>query len=193
MPARPNLTVVGVAGCGNTKSSNTSSSSTSSSASASASSTAAAPADYTTLLIGAGDIHAPGDTFTMRQPQPNPDGKPGVAASFVNAAGTRQIIDTILVLASPGQATASLNATKTSAGTAVSGSSTQSVDVGTGGTTITGTSPDGSKAVTILLFTEGKAVATLEFDSAASDPVPAEFVTEVGQKQDAAIKSGLPG
>ena len=64
--------------------------------------------------------------------------------------------------------------------------------LGTGGTTIAGTSPDGAKAVTILLFTEGRSIVTLEFDSAANDPVPPDFVTDVGQKQDSAIKSGLP-
>jgi hypothetical protein len=53
--------------------------------------------------------------------------------------------------------------------------------------------PGRIQSVTMLLFTEGKAFTTLEFDSAPSDPVPPEFVTDVGQKQDAAIKSGLPG
>src|SRR5436305_12727085 len=61
--------VVGAAGCGN-KSSSTSSSSTSSTSKTTASSTAAAqPTDFTQLLIKASDIQAPGDTFTMQQPQ----------------------------------------------------------------------------------------------------------------------------
>ena len=58
---------------------------------------------------------------------------------------------------------------------------------------VSGSSPDGSKAVTVLLFTESKAFVTLEFDSKPGDPVPPEFVTDVGQKQDAALKAGLPG
>ena len=62
----------------------------------------------------------------------------------------------------------------------------------TGGTMVSGTSPDGSKAATVLLFTEGKAFTNLEFDSAPNDPVP-QFVTDVGQKQDTAIKNGLHG
>jgi hypothetical protein len=45
--------------------------------------------------------------------------------------------------------------------------------------------------VTVLLFTEGKAFTNLEFDSAPNDPVPTQFVTDVGQKQDTAIKNGL--
>jgi hypothetical protein len=34
---------------------------------------------------------------------------------------------------------------------------------------------------------------TLEFDGKPEDPVPPAFATDLGQKQDAAIKSGLPG
>ena len=58
---------------------------------------------------------------------------------------------------------------------------------------VSGTSPDGSKAVTVLLFTEGRAVVRLEFDSATGDPMPAQVVTDVGKKQDIAIRTGLPG
>jgi len=57
---------------------------------------------------------------------------------------------------------------------------------------VSGPSPDKSKAVTVLLFTEGKAFTTVEFDSAPDDPVPPEIVTDIGQKQDDAIKNGLP-
>ncbi|MDT5053312.1 MAG: hypothetical protein QOF66_1678 [Mycobacterium sp.] len=57
---------------------------------------------------------------------------------------------------------------------------------------VSGPSPDKSKAVTVLLFTEGKGFTTVEFDSAPDDPVPPEIVTDIGQKQDDAIKNGLP-
>ena len=53
--------------------------------------------------------------------------------------------------------------------------------------------PEGSKAVTVLLFTEGKAFVNLEFDSPPNGPVPPQFVTDVAQKQDTAIKNGLHG
>ncbi|EUA30908.1 putative conserved membrane protein [Mycobacterium xenopi 3993] len=65
-------------------------------------------------------------------------------------------------------------------------------NVGTGGVTISGDLPDKSKGVTVLLFTEGKAFVTLEFDGPTGVPAPPEFVTDVGQKQDASIKKGLP-
>ncbi|HEX7425663.1 MAG TPA: hypothetical protein VF328_01300 [Mycobacterium sp.] len=47
--------------------------------------------------------------------------------------------------------------------------------------------------MTVLLFTEGRAVVRLEFDSAPGDPMPPQVVTDVGKKQDIAIRTGLPG
>ena len=44
--------------------------------------------------------------------------------------------------------------------------------MGTGGTMVSGTAPEGSKAVTVLLFTEGKAFVNLEFDGPPNGPVP---------------------
>jgi hypothetical protein len=67
------------------------------------------------------------------------------------------------------------------------------IAVGAGGTTISGPSPDGSKGVTVLLFTEGRAFAELEFDGPPDDLVAPDFVADVGTKQDAAIKRGLAG
>ena len=65
--------------------------------------------------------------------------------------------------------------------------------VGSAGVMQSGTSPDGSKSVTVLLFTGGPASVTLEFDGPPQDPVTSDYVTMVGQKQDAAIKNGLHG
>jgi hypothetical protein len=57
---------------------------------------------------------------------------------------------------------------------------------------VAGTSPDKSKVVTVLLFTDGKAFVTLEFDGAPSDVVPTDYALEVAQQQDAAVKNKLP-
>jgi hypothetical protein len=54
-------------------------------------------------------------------------------------------------------------------------------------------SKDGSKAVNTIAFYEGTAVVTMEFDSPVNDPLPQGFPIAVAQKQDAAVKSGLPG
>jgi hypothetical protein len=47
--------------------------------------------------------------------------------------------------------------------------------------------PDGVQSVTVLTFAEGNAATTIEFDGPATDPAPADFVVELGQKQAAAI------
>ena len=183
-----------VASCSSNKSStSTLSSSASSSATSSKSSSAPAqPSDYTGLLIKETDISAGGEPFIAMAPTPNPDGKPGVAGEFHNQSGTRVIGDTILILPDASAAATALEDAKGALGTTVTGNP-QPAAVGTGGTMVSGTSPDGAKAVTVLLFTEGKAFTTLEFDSAPDDPVPPDGVIDIGQKQDAAIKNGLPG
>ena len=42
-----------------------------------------------------------------------------------------------------------------------------------------------------MLFTEGKALVTLEFDGPSYALAPPEFVTDVGQKQDEADQEGV--
>jgi hypothetical protein len=187
---------VSVVGCASNKSSSTSSSgsATSSASNSAASSASSAPAaDYTGLLIKASDITLPGDTFTAQPPIQNPNGQPGVATVFSNQNDTRHIGDDILILPDADTAVSELDLEKAALGNMVTGGTPAPAAVGTAGTMVSGTSPDGSKAVTVLLFTEGKAFTNLEFDSAPNDPVPPEFVTGVGQRQDTAIKNGLPG
>jgi hypothetical protein len=151
----------------------------------------AAPADYTRLLIQASDINAP-EPFTASPPVKNPNDQPGVASTFSNPDRSHVIYVTIQVLSDPAAVTNALNARKGGLDGVVHGKP-DPINVGTGGTTISGPSPDGSKGVTVLLFTEGKAFAELEFDGPADSLVPPDFVTDVGQKQDAAIKKGLSG
>jgi hypothetical protein len=66
---------------------------------------------------------------------------------------------------------------------AVTGGNPCPAAVGTAGTIVSGTAPDGSQAVTVLLFTPGNAVTNLEFDCPPNDPVPPQFVTDVGQNK----------
>ncbi|WP_235658651.1 hypothetical protein [Mycolicibacterium moriokaense] len=144
-------------------------------------------------MIKASDITLPGDTFTAQPPIQNPNGQPGIAQMFSNQNDTRHIGDTILILPDPDQAVSELDQEKVALGNMVTGGTPAPAPVGTDGTMVSGAAPDGSKAVTVLLFTEGKAFVNLEFDSAPNDPVPPAFVTDVGQKQDTAIKNGLHG
>jgi hypothetical protein len=189
--------VVGIAitGCGNVhKSSAPSSSAASTSPAASSTSAAASPSpaqptDYSALLIKPSDIG--GDLTAPNPPVLNPNNAPGVAQLFTNADNSRRIGDTILIVADPATAATGLDNTKTNYAGKVSGT-WQPVDVGSNGAMISGTSPANSQAITVLLFTEGKALVNLEFDSAANDPIDPGVATDIGRKQDAAIKNGMP-
>jgi hypothetical protein len=183
-------------GCSSNSSSTASSSSSASSskqatATSATASASAEPSDYSTLLIKATDIVVPNDTFTAMPATPNPGGQPGVSGGFTNAAGNRVIGDTIMILPDASAAATALDGAKSSLSSNVTGAP-QPASVGSNGMIVSGPSPDKSKAVTVLLFTEGKAFTTVEFDSAPDDPVPPEIVTDIGQKQDDTIKNGLP-
>ncbi len=196
--------VAGVAAtaCGNDKAPSPSSTTSSARSSASSTTSAAAPAssgpaaqpsDYSNLLIKPGDIVVPGDTFTLSQTLPvsNPAGVEGI---FENQNGSRKIDDTLYVYPDAGAAAQARDMNvpmMTDPDLGVKGTPTPA-DVGTAGTMVAGTTSDGSKAKAIVMFTEGRVFAVLEFSSRADDPVPPDFVVDLARKQDAAIKSGLP-
>jgi hypothetical protein len=174
-------------GCASASNSSSPSSSAASSSSAAAS---PQPTGYRALLIKASDI---GGDLTASQPAVlNPNGGPGVAQLFANPDNSRRVEDTIAILADPAAAAAALDNTKTTYVGKVSGV-WKPADVGSNGALISGTSPDNSQAITVLLFTQGRALVSLEFDSAPNDPIDADVATDIGRKQDTAIRKGLPG
>ncbi|OBI70507.1 hypothetical protein A5706_09655 [Mycobacterium sp. E796] len=192
--------VVGVAatGCGGNKSSgpssapsSTTSSATSTSAVPTSSSPTAQPSDYSNLLIKPTDIVVPGDTFTLSQtlPVPNPAGTEGV---FMNQAGTRKVDDTIYVYPDAAAASQALDQSAKGIQELSVKAAPSPADVGTGGQIAVGPSPDGAKSKAIVMFTEGKVFAVLEFESGPNDPLQSDFVLDLAKKQDAAIKSGPP-
>lgn len=199
--AATTVLVASIAGCGGNKpqpspsksgSATSATSATSSPGPAPASSAPAQPNDYAKLLIQASDINAP-VPFTAAPATANPDGQPGVATTFKDDDGSHAIKVTIGVYDDPAAATNALNAAKGQQGAAIKDPTTQPSNVGSGGTMLMGNTPDRSKGVVILLFTEGKALATMEFDGPTDTLAPPDFVNDVGQKQDAAIKKGLGG
>jgi hypothetical protein len=147
--------------------------------------------DYTTLLIKASDINAP-DPFTASPAVKNPNGQQGATTTFTDPDHSHAIIDTIQIMLDPAAAANALDSAKGVQRESLL-AKPMSVDVGVDGTTISGPSPDHSKGITMLLFTEGKAFVTMEFDGPSYALAPPDFVTDVGQKQDAAIKKGLGG
>lgn len=148
--------------------------------------------DYSHLLLQAEDVSIPPNTFTARSTNVNPDGQAGASALFVNADDTRAIADTILIYPDVATATATLRQASAAVSMIVTGGTPQPTPVGTGGTVISGTAPDGSKAVTLLMFAQGRALVRLEFDSNTDDPVPPQTVTSVGRMQQIALRIGLP-
>ncbi|OBI83785.1 hypothetical protein [Mycobacterium sp. 1245805.9] len=190
-------TVVGAAttGCGDYHHTSPSTSIPGTAASSTGSSAVTSPApgqqtDYSNLLIKASDIGA--DFTTPQPPVLNPNNAPGVAQLFANADNSRRIGDTILIVADPKVAAAGIENTKANYAGKVSGT-WQPIDIGSNGAMISGTAPGNPQAITVVLFNEGKALVNLEFDSAPNDPTDPGVATDIARKQDAAIKTGLPG
>ncbi|OBI22037.1 hypothetical protein A5714_06670 [Mycobacterium sp. E2462] len=148
------------------------------------------PTDYSFLLVKPRDIG--GELTASQPPLLNPDNTPGATQLFANADKTRRVWDTVQVFADPNAATAELATAKATYADKVIGT-WQPLGLGGAGALITGVSPDNAQAVTVVLFTEGRALGTLEFDGAPGDPVDPALATAIAGKQDDAIKKGLPG
>lgn len=152
---------------------------------------AAASTDFTRLLLHATDLPAPENTYTATAPTPNPDGTRGAEILFVNHDQTRAIGDSIVILPDTANATSILQQTISSLTTSMPGSIAKPSLVGHSGTSISGMPSDRTKSITVLLFTEGPALARLEFDSAPGEPTSIDLIADIGQKQDIALRVGL--
>ena len=147
--------------------------------------------DFTRLLLQARDISTAEDTYTAQPATPNPDGRPGAEVLLVNQDQTKAVNILLVGLPDAASAPAALQETQANLPKALTGGQPQSSSVGSGGTIVSGTSPDGTKSVTVLLFTEGAALARIEFDGVPGEPASSAVVTNVGQKQDIALRVGL--
>jgi len=99
----------------------------------------------------------------------------------------------VFVMESPELATAIKTNTLDTIGNVVTGTP-EPAPIGADATVVAGTSPDGQRATTALLFTEANTFTTISFDSLPGDlsPAPADFVEQIGNKQLEAIRAGLP-
>lgn len=147
-------------------------------------------ADYRGLLLTAADLSDADDTFTQRANQPQPQGQTGASAFFVNAEDTRAISDTVLIYPDAATASRTLAQTSQTLVRLVAGGTPTPSPVGTDGVMISGTYPD-DKSVTLLFFTEGRALVRVEFQSATGDATTDRFVTVVGKMQQIALRNGL--
>jgi hypothetical protein len=182
-------------GCGgDDKESSSSSSTTSSSATGtsgsettSAAATAAPAGDYSKLLLKASDIDP---SFTASPPETPPAGITGIGQTMANAAQNQTIKFQIMIETDAATAVKRLDEAKATISTEVDGAP-QPADVGDGGFIATGKSPDGSKAITEVYFTQGKAATSVEFSSAPNDPVQPETALAIAKMQATQIKNNL--
>ena len=150
-----------------------------------------APVDYRRLLLNAADLTDADDTFVERSRESDPNGSAGASAFFVNGEDSRAIIDTFLIYPDAATATATLKQAAGTLPTLVAGGTPQPLAVGTNGVMVSGTAPDEDKAVTLVFFSEGKALVRLEFQSAVGDPTTGDFVADVAKMQQIALRVGL--
>ncbi len=150
-----------------------------------------AATDYRRLLLTAADLTDADDAFTERSKESQPNGTPGASAFFVNRGDDRAISDTFLVYPEAATATATLKQAAGTLPTLVAGGTPTPLAVGTDGVTISGTYPDQGKAVTLVFFTQGRALVRLEFQSATGDSTTDQFVTNVAKMQQIALRIGL--
>ncbi len=151
---------------------------------------AAAQPDYGAIPVHPNDV-VDSTAYTVAESVTNPNGQPGIETVYTHRDGTRKITATVLVLADPAAATTSMDDARAQLAGQIVDSKTQPVAVGSGGTIVSGLSADRSQSVSALTFTEGNAFANVAFDGPLNDPVPADLVTDYGQRQDASIKAAL--
>jgi hypothetical protein len=146
--------------------------------------------DYTRLVLDPRDVSARGDVYTAPEPSPGADHH-SAGVLMVNRDQTRAIGVDIAVLPNSTAATAALSSTVDALKPDVSQSVTRPLPVGTDGTVTTGIADDGSKAMAVALFTEGRALARIEFDCEVGLNTDPEFVLDAAQKQDIALRVGV--
>ena len=150
----------------------------------------AEPADYFGLPVDPNIISD--STAYLGEPAVlNPGGQPGVQRTFTHRDDSRSITDTVLVLADPPAAGSAMNNFQSELGAAVIDSTSESVPVGENGIVVSGTSPDGLQAVSVLLFTRGTTATEIEFTGSPNDPAPQDLIVDYGQRQDDAIRMQL--
>ena len=145
---------------------------------------AAQPGDFSTLPVDP-NLITDSLAYNAAPAVYNPNGQAGIETVYTHRDGSRTITTTVLVLPDAQAATAALDGAR--AGLVANGTS-QPAAVGSGGTMLTGMSPDGAKSVTVLSFAEGNTATTIEFAGAPKDPAPSDLVLELGRKQDTAIR-----
>jgi hypothetical protein len=150
---------------------------------------AAAPIDYSTLPVDP-NVVTDSVAYLAGAPVQNPDGKPGIEVVYTHRDGTRAITDIVMVLPDPQAANVALDVSRNDVLADIPGATSRPIAIGQNGTLITGRATNGQDA-SVLIFTQGPAVAAVRFNGAAGDPVPLDLVNDYGKQQDANILAAL--
>ncbi|WP_445168232.1 hypothetical protein ACTXG7_02230 [Mycolicibacterium sp. Dal123E01] len=191
-----------VAGCGKDEDSSSKSTSASSSAASSASSSAAATstsgaaapaaADLTALLMKPESIPpTPAGPFVGDKPEVDSSATPSVTQTY--QSGGNVITALVLLAPDPEQAAGSIEKVMTSDAitSKIKGPLAPAPNVNKTAMVVNGTSADGSASMSVLAFSEGRAVAQLTFVGKLGDPVSADYLDTVGVIQLDAIQQNL--
>jgi hypothetical protein len=192
-----------VAGCSKddekSSASSTSSAATSASTSAAASdATSAAPtpaaaaSDYFALLMKPESIPpTPAGPFTAEAPEDHSAGGPTDVRQMYKS-GDNSIQSQVILAADPAAAAAAVPATISGLGSSVTGTPAPAPNVTKDAMVINGTSTDGSASMSVLAFSEGKAIVTIMFLGKPGDAVTPDYLDTVGVMQLDAVQQGLP-
>jgi hypothetical protein len=195
-----------VAGCGKddeaSSKSSSASSSAATSAASSASSSAAATSTSGAAAPAAGDLSVlltkpegipptPAGPWVGEPPKADPSSPPSVSQFY--KSGENTITTTVYLLPDADAAAKAINDALTAPGitSQIKGTQAAAPNVTKNAQVINGTSADGSASMSILMFSEGKALAQLIFIGKLGDPVSADYLDTVGVIQLDAIQQNL--
>jgi hypothetical protein len=145
------------------------------------------PVDFSTLLVPAGDL---GPNVTASGPAALPDGTPGVSQIYTSTSNGRRIIDMIVVFPDAATADANLESNSATTSEVVTGTP-QPAEVGDKGTVVAGKSPDGANEITLVMFSAGKALVHMTFESPLDDAADPDTVLSIARQQADAVQKGL--
>jgi hypothetical protein len=150
------------------------------------------PYDYRKLLLQPEDMVQPNSGYSAPQPATlNPHGIPGAESLLVSADGTNAIGFTIVVLGDAAAAPAELPKAVANLVTVRPEQPPAPIAVGDEGFVVVGTTPDGTKSATALMYRYQRALVRVDFYSLPGEPTPTSTVIDIGQKQTAVLRVGL--
>jgi hypothetical protein len=148
--------------------------------------------DYRRLLLQPEDIAQLNAGYSVPSPPTlNPDGVPGAEGMLTSNDATSAIGITIVILGDASAAAAALPEAVENLTTVVAAEPPSHVTVGDEAVAVRGTTPDGMKSATALVFHRSRALVRIDFYGLPGMNVSPEVVVHIGQMQAAVLRAGL--